>query len=804
MVMSTVQHHILELARSALGPSGSTMKKTILFIFLLTCKTLSLETPKSEMEYKEGTAVDPKYSLPQVNLSVSDGNHTVVPASLARVLNFYNSELLAANWHRTKDQISSTCRKDVELYLEGLRKTDNWALKMDDASGRYSTGWFWGNHYWTGSQSLCENIVPKAKPVAVTPENRTRTSREAEVPRRASSPSQSVGYTPGHFKYASLPPFPVSFFMVRIDVNSSFTTEERILHIGLCMPYVCTDSDIKTIMEETSKASTKVTVKVEAVRSHHNKFNVWQDGTFKILCVVTCVVVICLIGGTSYDFYLEYNEKRKKLLVLSQTHLKLDMSMPDTKTKSGVYIVNNNNVANGHIDETESNRNSRPRTLNAIIRLIVKEMVLAFSLRANIKTICDQSVSSDTIPVIHGLKSISMAWVILGHTCIIAFKYSDNMEYRKVVQKEFFFQTISNGAFSVDTFFFTSGLLVSFLYFRTNAKGKLDPLTRGQNSFMAGVSHFIGLILYRFARLTAPYLFTLGVVEVIMKWFNYNSIFEPPTMDHVNCPNYWWRNVLYINTLFPVDEMCMLWSWYLSDDTQFYIVGAVMLILAASHFKSGACLLLIFMVSSWITTGYIAYSNSHMPGSDDPLALFDKIYDKPWTRLGPYLIGMCVGWFLFKKNCQLTMSKLTVIAGWTAAIASLLSLVYGLYDVNLSPATGAAYSALSHSAWALALAWIVVACSTGYGGFANTILSSTILYPFSRITYCAYLLHPVVIRTMAMSMDSPLHLGSLVMIIIFLGQVVASYSLSFFVSLAFEAPVVSMLRIMTKVVGTKK
>lgn len=74
------------------------------------------------------------------------------------------------------------------------------------------------------------------------------------------------------------------------------------------------------------------------------------------------------------------------------------------------------------------------------------------------------------------------------------------MEYRKVVQKEFFFQTISNGAFSVDTFFFTSGLLVSFLYFRTNAKGKLDPITIGQNNFVAGITHFFGLILYRFAR----------------------------------------------------------------------------------------------------------------------------------------------------------------------------------------------------------------------------------------------------------------------------------------------------------------
>jgi hypothetical protein len=31
---------------------------------------------------------------------------------------------------------------------------------------------------------------------------------------------------------------------------------------------------------------------------------------------------------------------------------------------------------------------------------------------------------------------------------------TDNMEYRNVVAKEFLFQTINNGAFSVDTFFF--------------------------------------------------------------------------------------------------------------------------------------------------------------------------------------------------------------------------------------------------------------------------------------------------------------------------------------------------------------
>ena len=184
-----------------------------------------------------------------------------------------------------------------------------------------------------------------------------------------------------------------------------------------------------------------------------------------------------------------------------------------------------------------------------------QELLLSFSIVTNLKAICDSSVGSDTISSLHGLRAFSMAWVILGHTCIIVFKYSDNMELRKVVEKEFIFQTITNGPFSVDTFFVISGFLVSFIYFRTNAKGKLDRLSKNVNEFTAGANHFFGLIAYRFVRLTAPYMFVLGCVGVIMKYYEQYSIFEPPTLDHENCSAYWWRNLLYINTLFPVNEM---------------------------------------------------------------------------------------------------------------------------------------------------------------------------------------------------------------------------------------------------------
>jgi peptidoglycan/LPS O-acetylase OafA/YrhL len=47
----------------------------------------------------------------------------------------------------------------------------------------------------------------------------------------------------------------------------------------------------------------------------------------------------------------------------------------------------------------------------------------------------------------------------------------------------------------------------------------------------------------------------------------------------------------------------MLWSWYLANDTQFYIIGAIILIIALKHFKFAASILGTFLVSAWVTTG---------------------------------------------------------------------------------------------------------------------------------------------------------------------------------------------------------
>jgi len=61
-------------------------------------------------------------------------------------------------------------------------------------------------------------------------------------------------------------------------------------------------------------------------------------------------------------------------------------------------------------------------------------------------------------------------------------------------------------------------------------------------------------------------MFVLGVVQVSMKYLANYSIFDPPTMDHITCPEYWWRNLLYINTLFPVEEMVSSKADFVTND----------------------------------------------------------------------------------------------------------------------------------------------------------------------------------------------------------------------------------------------
>lgn len=85
------------------------------------------------------------------------------------------------------------------------------------------------------------------------------------------------------------------------------------------------------------------------------------------------------------------------------------------------------------------------------------------------------------------------------------------------------------------------------------------------------------------------------------------------------------------------------------------------------------------------------------------------------------------------------------------------------------------YSATSRTLWAVGLAWIVFACVNGNGGFVNHALSWKPLIPLSKLTYCAYLIHPVVIATFYGSRETTFHFSHYLMVNILFAHYHSSY-----------------------------
>lgn len=54
--------------------------------------------------------------------------------------------------------LSKFCLEDINKYLEALRRSEEWALKASDASGRYRGLFFFENDYWLGSKQACYEV----------------------------------------------------------------------------------------------------------------------------------------------------------------------------------------------------------------------------------------------------------------------------------------------------------------------------------------------------------------------------------------------------------------------------------------------------------------------------------------------------------------------------------------------------------------------------------------------------------------------------------------------------------------------
>jgi peptidoglycan/LPS O-acetylase OafA/YrhL len=121
--------------------------------------------------------------------------------------------------------------------------------------------------------------------------------------------------------------------------------------------------------------------------------------------------------------------------------------------------------------------------------------------------------------------------------------------------------TFSLGAsLAIDTFFFQLGHETTrVLLRRREAKRKTIDFHFGDA---------LSFFFIRYLRLSPLYMFVLFFYAYLVPLFGQGPVWYRTikATEHCTSNGSWWRNLLYINNLYPESESCMPWAWYLAGN----------------------------------------------------------------------------------------------------------------------------------------------------------------------------------------------------------------------------------------------
>ncbi|KAF1752130.1 hypothetical protein GCK72_018684 [Caenorhabditis remanei] len=436
-------------------------------------------------------------------------------------------------------------------------------------------------------------------------------------------------------------------------------------------------------------------------------------------------------------------------------------------------------------------------------------VLYAFSFWTNAGSILNVSPQPSThIKCLDCLRGISMAWVLSAHM-LNYFAFSDTLMPIKSFADYFADSFFINANFSVDTFFLISGITVAYSFF------KLKPTPKTLKS----PSTWILFYVHRYIRLTPPYMIFIGFYAVYSLYIQgplAASLFNFTVLQVEACKASWWRNLVYINNFDNGENPCYGPSWYLAVDTQLYLIAPILLVALAWKPISGVLLSLIGCVGSMITVFVLYFKFDNMTADSfhsDPSGKFNfYLYQKPWIRCPPYLVGILVGYLLAKRPPP------TRLAMWKKVILIIISI--GLPFTCLTANRGydegkqqlqrwfvkATYYNFSRFLWSTSVAYIVMACHYGWAGPIGNFMNHPIWQPLGRLSYSAYIVHLMVVYYFLNVGDKPLHFVSTWQVYVYyiLPATILTFAFAFFWSCLFEVPIVKLEKFLLEVLLKKK
>ncbi|KAM7305329.1 nose resistant to fluoxetine protein 6 [Ixodes scapularis] len=292
------------------------------------------------------------------------------------------------------------------------------------------------------------------------------------------------------------------------------------VRLGLCVPHTCSVQDMQLLVNAVGDlAQVNITVPF-CETAHPTVYSTVQMVAICILAFFFCLVLL----GTFIDV--------SPRLVKSWRHENPEASLKKKHSTS-----------------------------------LIMDIVMAFSAFSNGKRLLSTRTAIGVLEPLHGMRVITMAWIILGHTFfyksyVLAGGLFEALEYGKSIP----FQIVLNVFPAVETFVTMSGILVAYT--------GLHKLEKCKGSF-----NLFSYFLHRYLRLT-PAFMLVSLLMVLLPLTGSGPVWNETLQPYAqSCEKNWWTNLLYIGSWFHRDNMCLPHGWYLSCDMHYYIIAPVIFIL---------------------------------------------------------------------------------------------------------------------------------------------------------------------------------------------------------------------------------
>ncbi|CAF1490507.1 unnamed protein product [Rotaria sp. Silwood1] len=653
---------------------------------------------------------------------------------------FTPAEMLGLNLHSSESNETTKCEQDFVFLVKAALRRDLWALKIFDSWGKpLPSGLLKGNILWTGNYDECLDPLYQVA-------NKTFVQQ----------------------------PFDSQYCALSLSGTTSEGKMSSGLTLGICVPWSCDRQSITILARSLFKKDNITENNLLCSNDAASKQKSLSRGV-----VVTCVV-LSLLG----------------LLVLIGTIVDLLASRLKSVNHVASHINGYDRISS--IKSTESQSITPPQyshfsnqtLLSATPRTVFFAQFSAIRTLRRIFTMTKKD-DENSLDFIHGLRVLSLFWVIFGHSILFSLFYTSNPVDVLAWSDNMAFQLITSGILSVDTFFVLSGFLTTIIFVREVTKAKL--------SFRLFILYYV----HRYIRLTPTFLLVILISINLTPFFGRGPIYPAETgFESDGCRHRgWWTDILYVGNLVYPNDMCLGISWYLHNDMQFHWIAPLALIPFVIGRKSiGYFVAILYvLVGMGSILGILLYYRTmslnllvDATNLNGP-SFFNKIYITPWCRISAYAIGLLTGFIVINVGRSYHSNTYTKIFGTLLSIVVGLTCVFVMYldyvlIAGLNRSELIAYQVLSRPFWALVIGWILFLCSTNQGGIVNTILSWPVWAPLARLNYSAYLIHLTVMLTTIYNQTIPIYNQPFMILNTYVSYLFFIYITAIVVVIFFENP----------------